>query len=53
MLNGWLPLDKILLSRIIEILPNPKEAQNFRLPYLLQLNSGEAKVDKEVSIALS
>lgn len=38
-LNSWLPLDKIVLSRIVEVLPNPKEAQAFRLPYLLKLNS--------------
>jgi hypothetical protein len=34
-LNQWLPLDKLVLDRIIGELPNPIEAQKFRLPYLL------------------
>ena len=45
-INGWLPLDKIVLSRIIEVLPNPKDAQNFRLPYLLQLNTQNQIIDR-------
>ena len=36
-LNSWLPLDRLLLDRIVEQLPNPIQAQRFRLPYLLQL----------------
>jgi len=38
-LNTWLPLDRIILDRIVNYLPSPIEAQKFRLPYLLQLNS--------------
>ena len=52
-LNAWLPLEKIVLSRIVEILPNPIEAQRFRLPYLLQLNAHNTIIDKEISMALS
>ena len=40
-LNSWLPFDKIILSRIVEVMPNPIEAQAFRLPYLLKLNNRE------------
>lgn len=34
-INSWLPLDKLLLDRIVNQLPSPIEAQRFRLPYLL------------------
>jgi ribosome assembly protein 1 len=37
-LNSWLPLDRVLLDKIISQLPNPIQAQRFRLPYLLHLN---------------
>ena len=43
-LNNWLPLDKILLDRIVGELPNPIKAQRFRLPYLLQLNLRQQKI---------
>jgi hypothetical protein len=36
-LNAWLPFDVIAMKRIIEVLPDPKSAQKFRLPYLLGL----------------
>lgn len=52
-LNAWLPLDKILLSRIIEILPDPTEAQAFRLPYLLKLNSNKDELKPTIIRAIS
>lgn len=45
-LNTWLPLDRLLLDRIVNELPNPIEAQRFRLPYLLQINLKEQKISK-------
>lgn len=52
-LNTWLPLDRLLLDRIVEQLPNPIEAQRFRLPYLLQLNLREQKPPAAIEHALS
>jgi hypothetical protein len=43
-MNAWLPFDVITLKRIIEVLPDPVSAQNFRLPYLLGLENQEAAV---------
>lgn len=37
-LSNWLPLDRLLLDRIVSELPDPIKAQKFRLPYLLHLN---------------
>lgn len=52
-MNAWLPLDKVVLSRIIEVLPNPKQAQAFRLPYLLNLSSNREEVDADINRAIS
>lgn len=52
-LNAWLPLDKILLSRIVEILPDPIEAQAFRLPYLLKLHSNKDQLKPSIIKAIS
>lgn len=52
-LNAWLPLDRVVLSRIVEILPNPKQAQAFRLPYLLNLSSNRDKISPEVNTAIA
>ena len=52
-LNTWLPLDRLLLDRIVSELPNPIEAQRFRLPYLLQINLKEQKISKEVRESLA
>lgn len=52
-LSNWLPLDRLLLDRIVSELPDPIEAQNFRLPYLLQLNLRKEKIDPVIMNALS
>ena len=52
-LNQWLPLDKLVLDRIVNELPNPINAQKFRLPYLLGLNSKDQQPSAEIMKALS
>jgi ribosome assembly protein 1 len=52
-LNTWLPLDRLLLDRIVEQLPNPIHAQQFRLPYLLQLGLREQQLPANIEAALS
>ena len=52
-LNAWLPLDRLLLDRIVEQLPNPIHAQQFRLPYLLQLGLREQQLPANIEEALS
>lgn len=47
-LNSWLPLDRLILDRIVDQLPNPIDAQRFRLPYLLQLNLKQQKLSSQI-----
>jgi translation elongation factor EF-G len=35
------------------VLPNPIETQQFRLPYLLNLNTNDSDIDEEVRMALA
>lgn len=53
LLNSWLPLDKLVLDRIVSELPNPIAAQKFRLPYLLQLNSRGEQLNETILNALA
>jgi translation elongation factor EF-G len=52
-LNNWLPLDRLMMDRIVSYLPSPIETQQFRLPYLLQLNSKNEILNPRISKALS
>jgi ribosome assembly protein 1 len=52
-LSSWLPLDRLLLDRIVEQLPNPIQAQQFRLPYLLQLGLRQQQLPPNIEEALS
>ena len=51
-LSSWLPLDRLMLDRIISELPDPIKAQKFRLPYLLQLNSRDNQLSPDLLQAL-
>ena len=52
-LSQWLPLDRLVLNRIVSELPNPIQAQSFRLPYLLELNTRNQRPSPHIMKALA